>query len=145
VLQNTSTDTNPRTPPQTGFGYLEAEVLEILWRHGECSVRDVQERLPRRLAYTTVMTTLDRLYKKGRLERSKSNRSFRYAPALSRESWGQERAVTAMANLLSLLSSGDALISCLVDVVAKRDVALLEQMERKIAARREELDREGSV
>jgi predicted transcriptional regulator len=126
---------------QGRLGHLEAEVLETLWRHGECSVRDVQERLGRRLAYTTVMTTLDRLYKKGRLERSKSNRSFRYAPMLSRVSWGEERAATAMANLLGVLSSGDALISCLVEVVAKIDVSLLEQMEREIAARRVELDR----
>jgi predicted transcriptional regulator len=142
VPPNISTDTNLRTSSQGGLGHLEAEVLEILWRHGECSVRDVQGRLGRRLAYTTVMTTLDRLYKKGRLERSKSNRSFRYAPMLSRVSWGQERAETAMANLLSVLSSGDALISCLVEVVAKMDVALLEQMEREIAARRVELDRD---
>lgn len=106
------TDTSLDTSPQGGLGHLEAEVLEILWHHGECSVRDVKERLGRRLAYTTVMTTLDRLYKKGRLERSKSNRSFRYAPMLSRVSWGQERAATAMANLLGVLSSGDALISC---------------------------------
>ena len=46
-----------------------------------------------------------------------------------------------MANLLGVLSSGDALISCLVEVVAKIDVSLLEQMEREIAARRVELDR----
>jgi predicted transcriptional regulator len=142
VPRNISTDTNLPTSPQGGLGYLEGEVLEILWRHGECSVRDVQGRLGRRLAYTTVMTTLDRLYKKGRLERSKSNRSFRYAPMLSRVNWGSERAATAMANLLSVFSSGDALISCLVEEVAKMDVGLLEQMERKIAARRMELDRD---
>ena len=52
---------------QGRLGHLEAEVLETLWRHGECSVRDVQERLGRRLAYTTVMTTLDRLYQEGTL------------------------------------------------------------------------------
>ena len=46
-------------------------MLELLWDYGESSVHDVAERLTRPLAYTTVMTTLDRLFKKGLLERRK--------------------------------------------------------------------------
>jgi len=43
--------------------------MQILWSRGESSVREVARELERRLAYTTVMTTLDRLYKKGFLSR----------------------------------------------------------------------------
>ena len=59
--------------------------MEIMWTGGESNVRDVAEKLDRQLAYTTVMTTLDRLYKKGLLERRKSDRAFIYSPRLSRQ------------------------------------------------------------
>ena len=54
------------------LGSLEFELMEVLWSHGESSVRDVVSKLSRPLAYTTVMTTLDRLFKKGLLDRHKS-------------------------------------------------------------------------
>ena len=68
------------------LGPLEERVLEALWRspHG-LSVREVRSGLGDGLAYTTVMTTLDRLYKKGLLERQRDGRAFRYAARASRE------------------------------------------------------------
>ena len=66
------------------LGHLEITVLEILWDRGESNVHEVVEKLDRPLAYTTVMTTLDRLFKKGLLERRKSERAFFYSPRLSR-------------------------------------------------------------
>jgi BlaI family transcriptional regulator, penicillinase repressor len=66
---------------------LELECLKILWDLGEGSVKDVRDRLTanRNLAYTTVMTVLDRLARKGGVARRKVGRSFRYAPVLSRD------------------------------------------------------------
>ncbi len=66
---------------------LEVECLKILWKLGEGNVRDVREGLTgsRDLAYTTVMTVLDRLSRKGRVARRKVGRSFVYVPVLSRE------------------------------------------------------------
>ena len=66
---------------------LEVECLKILWKLGEGNVRDVREALTgsRDLAYTTVMTVLDRLSRKGRVARRKVGRSFVYVPVLSRE------------------------------------------------------------
>ena len=69
-----------RAPAIQPLGPLEITVMEILWTHGESNVRDVVDRLGRPLAYTTVMTTLDRLYKKGMLERRKADRAFFYSP-----------------------------------------------------------------
>ena len=66
---------------------LELECLKILWDLGEASVKDVRDGLTanRNLAYTTVMTVLDRLARKGGVARRKVGRSFRYAPVLSRD------------------------------------------------------------
>ena len=66
---------------------LEVECLKILWKLVEGNVRDVREALTgsRNLAYTTVMTVLDRLSRKGRVARRKVGRSFVYVPVLSRE------------------------------------------------------------
>jgi len=64
---------------------LELECLKALWTLGEGNVKDVREALTssRNLAYTTVMTLLDRLARKGGVTRRKVGRSFVYAPALS--------------------------------------------------------------
>ncbi len=66
---------------------LELECLKVLWRLGEASVRDVRSDLAdsRSLAYTTVMTLMDRLVKKGSASRRKSGRMFLYTPVLPRD------------------------------------------------------------
>ncbi|MGH9709711.1 MAG: BlaI/MecI/CopY family transcriptional regulator, partial [Candidatus Acidiferrales bacterium] len=102
------------------LGHLEVSVMEILWSRGESSVRDVIHQLPRPLAYTTVMTTLDRLYKKDLLERRKSERAFFYSPRLSREEWERKRAGDLVAGFLAgPQPSRDLLISCLVEAVGQ--------------------------
>ena len=65
---------------------LELECLKVLWTLGEGNVKDVRQALTtsRNLAYTTVMTVLDRLTRKGGLARRKVGRSFVYVPVLSR-------------------------------------------------------------
>lgn len=73
------------------LGTLEAEVMRHLWaRNGAASVRDVldllnQSRPKHALAYTTVMTVLENLRRKGFIARRKDGRAFRYRPSLSRE------------------------------------------------------------
>lgn len=66
---------------------LELKCLKALWRLGEASVKDVREDLAasRNLAYTTVMTLLDRLVKKGGASRRKTGRMFVYAPVLPKD------------------------------------------------------------
>jgi predicted transcriptional regulator len=116
--------------------------MEILWATGESSVHDVAHRLERPLAYTTVMTTLDRLYKKGMLDRRKPERAFLYAPRLTKAAWERKRAGDFLAGLFAgPKPSPDLLISCLVDVVGRQDAALLDELERKIRLKRKELDR----
>jgi predicted transcriptional regulator len=124
------------------LGPLEADVMDVLWSRDEGNVRDVVQLLERPLAYTTVMTTLDRLYKKGLLLRRKSERAFVYSPRLSRQQWEHKRAGDFLAAFLAgPQPSGDVLISCLVDAVGTRDEALLDELERKIKLKRKELSR----
>jgi predicted transcriptional regulator len=123
------------------LGKLEVSVMEILWAAGGGTVHDVVRQLPRPLAYTTIMTTLDRLYKKGLLERRKTERAFLYAPKLTRAEWERKRAGDWLSEFFAGPSpSGDLLISCLVDAVSERDVALLDELERKISLKRKQLE-----
>ena len=129
-----------RTSAPQPLGPLEVTVMDILWARGESNVHDVVDRLDRPLAYTTVMTTLDRLYKKGLLARRKLDRAFLYAPALDRTQWEHKRAGDFVAGFLSAGEpSRDLLISCLVEAVGRHDEALLDELEKKIQRRRREL------
>ena len=65
---------------------LELECLKALWNLGQANVRDVQTALARPLAYTTVMTVLDRLARRGCVERRKVGRGFVYSAILTRDS-----------------------------------------------------------
>ena len=131
---------------QSALGPLEISIMDVLWERGESNVRDVVENLDRRLAYTTVMTTLDRLFKKGLLDRHKLHRSFIYLPKLSREEWEQRRAGELVAGFLAGPEpSRELLLSCFLDVIGEHDAALLDVLEKKIRMRRKELfGRRGS-
>ena len=75
-------ESSPEIPPP-----LELECLKALWRLGDGSVKDVRGVLTeqRNLAYTTVMTVLDRLVKRGSVKRRKDGRSFVYTPLVGRD------------------------------------------------------------
>lgn len=77
----------PKRPPAEIPPPLEMECLKALWRLEEGDVTSVREALlpERPLAYTTVMTILDRLVKRGSVERRKLGRKFLYTPAVSKE------------------------------------------------------------
>ena len=82
-----------------GLGELERSVMEQLWSSpGARSVREVHAALgrDRELAYTTVMTVLDRLAKKGLVVRERDGRAYRYAAAQSREDLVAEVMHTAL-------------------------------------------------
>lgn len=88
-------------PPKDIPPPLELECLKVLWTIGEGNVRSVQQALEprRRLAYTTVMTLLERLTKKGGLARRKAGRSFIYTPLVDRDTM-RRRAVSELTENL---------------------------------------------
>jgi BlaI family transcriptional regulator, penicillinase repressor len=76
----------PRKPPKPALAPQELEIMKIVWDRDESSVRDVYEalRAKRRIAYTTVMTTMGVLEKKGFLKKRAEGRSYVYRPARPR-------------------------------------------------------------
>jgi len=122
------------------LGPLEIQIMEAVWTAGEGSVRDVGERLGSKLAYTTVMTTLDRLFKKGLLDRRKSERAFLYSARVSNEEWERRRAGDLVAGFLGgAQPARELLLSSLVDAVGQHDAVLLDELEEKIRRKRLEL------
>ena len=129
---------------ESRLGALEREVMAIIWRRGgEISVREASEQLASAAAYTTVMTTMDRLFKKRLLRRRKVGRAFVYAATATREE--MEGAVaTELVQSMLLQHGGEPLpiLSSLVDAVSDRDRALLDELERLIREKRRATDRE---
>jgi len=134
-----------RDPLAPFLGPLEIRVLESLWRSDEeRTVRGILERFPD-LAYTTVMTTLDRLFKKGLLERSLVDRAYRYRPRFERRELERRIAKGAIEGLLRSAQSRTAvrpILSTFVDAVSQRDRQLLRELEKLIRDKRKN-DRGG--
>ena len=85
------------------FGPLEIRVLEALWaRETPACVRDLQPDFPA-VAYTTLMTTLDRLFRKGMLVRSKNGRAFYYTPKATYDEMMSDFAGFTLKTLLDAL------------------------------------------
>lgn len=117
------------------LGELEQGVMEVLWDAGPLAVREVQGRVARgKLAYTTVMTTLDRLFKKRLLTREKVGLAFVYTPAMDRGEY-QRRIVEAAVGPLLEHGPG-AVLAAFVDVAAEISEDNLQALEQLIAARR---------
>ena len=117
------------------FGTLELRVLEALWTHGgEASVRDVLDGFPN-AAYTTLMTTMERLHRKGALERRKDGRAFLYRPVSSREEMESGLVTRALEPLLRR-GAAQPILSCLVDEVSRHDERLLDELERLVREKR---------
>ncbi|MGC1373793.1 MAG: BlaI/MecI/CopY family transcriptional regulator [Candidatus Sulfotelmatobacter sp.] len=126
------------------LGPLELRMLDSLWARGSATVRELLEAGDHDLAYTTLMTTLDRLFKKGLLTRTEEGRAFRYAPRLSREELHQEAASQALRQLLDASSASSLPLSFLVEIVSERDVKLLDDLGKLVERKRRELnDRNG--
>jgi predicted transcriptional regulator len=122
-----------------GLGPLEARLLELLWaRDAALTVRDLHLASPA-LAYTTVMTTLDRLYRKGLLLRHKRGRAFAYQPRCARDSLLGELISGHVTDLLGVSPESTALLSTLVRAVSRTDAALLDELDALVQAERTRL------
>jgi predicted transcriptional regulator len=128
-----STDANR---PGGLLGPLEWRVLEALWARAEpAAVRDLIADFPE-TAYTTLMTTLDRLHRKGVLTREKLGRAFLYRPRWNRAEFESTRAADAFRSALERNGGSlTPLVSCLIDAVGDRDRELLDELEALVAAR----------
>ena len=126
---------------ESRLGVLERQVMNLVWETGEINVREACERLGAAVAYTTVMTTMDRLFKKRLLSRHKVGRAFVYRAAVTREELESAIAGELVQTLLQADGSEPLpILSSLVDAVSDRDRALLDELERLVREKRRAVD-----
>ena len=132
-----------RDPLAAALGSLEREVMDVVWDGASFTVRDVHAALSRPVAYTTVMTTLDRLFKKGFVARTREGRAFVYTAARTR---AEVEAAVASGVLGGLLSHGAGaampILSNLVDAVGAQQggAELLDALETLVRERRRKIE-----
>jgi len=125
------------------LGPLEHELMQALWAAGDATVRELVDDSVVDGAYTTIMTTLDRLYKKGLLERSAEGRAFRYRPKQSESELQQGVVAAGLRELLSGSNSKEAPLSFLVETITEHDAALLDGLQQAVDKKRRQLRKRG--
>lgn len=120
---------------------LEADIMDVIWSKGwaRFSVGDVHAALghEREIAYTTVMTTVSRLFDKGLLSRERVGRRYEYCAKLDREGFMRSMARSVIGSLPAI--GREEAVSLLVERVSRADAAELDRLEALIRARRRAL------
>ncbi len=122
------------------LGPLEQDVMDVAWELGDATVRDVHDRLSadRVIAYTTVMTTMARLARKGMLVRDTADLAHRYRPAVGRDEYARGAAQDVLSWLLDRYPEPAA--AYLAEVVGDVDDVTLDELRRAVARRRADED-----
>ena len=118
-----------------GFGDLEAVIMHLVWDHDDpVTVRDLlgELREERDIAYTTVMSTMDNLHRKGWLARTKDGKAYRYTATASRE----EYSARLMADALAGGGDTEAVLSHFVAQIDGQESEVLRAVVRRLADRR---------
>jgi len=121
------------------LGRLEQLVLREVQSRGSATVRELLESDAIALAYTTVMTTMDRLYKKGLLERNAEGKAFRYIARLTLDEMQRMAAVEGIRQLMAPGDTSSLVLSNLVDTLSAQDTKLLDELESLVERKRREL------
>ena len=110
--------------------------MECLWQAPRSSVKEIWETLSQKrpLAYTTVMTTMDRLYQKGLLQRVKSGKAFLYAPRFSRREFEEILTAEVLRGLAS--DTRESLISAFLDLLSEIDPKSLDRLGEMVQRRK---------
>jgi len=116
------------------LGSLEERMMAVLWAGDPMMVREVRAKLNDEPAYTTVMTTLDRLYKKGLLSRERDGTAFVYRPAMTRDQFHRSLVENTVGGLLE--KSAGPVLAAFVDTAAELDENNLRKLEELIAEHR---------
>lgn len=118
------------------LGELERAVMNHLWEVGEADVKATWASVGRRrrLALNTIQSTMDRLFKKGLLDRAKVSHAFVYTPAITRAEF-RTRVIRQTAEAVSG-GEADAMLAAFVDVAAEVGDHTLARLEALIAERR---------
>lgn len=118
------------------LGKLESKVMQVVWDKGEASIGQVQKELSRKdsLAFTTVMTTMNRLVVKGLLKKKKGGRYWLYTPKLSKEEFTKSFSRQVVKGLLD--DFGKYAIAHFVREVKEADRELLKELLGSVASKK---------
>jgi len=119
-----------------GLGPLEAQVIEFVWAHGEVTIRDVYDALRQEhdLAYTTVMTVVHNLHRKGLLHQRIEGNTHFYTATQTKTEFIKSKVGDLLDALLDDFS--EPTMSHLVERIQQADEHRLAELERLIAERR---------
>lgn len=121
------------SPPKTSLGELEAEVMETVWQQKESTVRSVLLKLQKKkkIAYTTIMTIMNRLYAKGLLgRRAAESGAYVYLPRQTKEKFFARVSGNLITNLLK--SYGDVAVAQFIDILNGDDFKQSEEWRKKL-------------
>ncbi len=119
------------------LGELEFIIMDYLWDKKNVAVRDVLRELSanREIAYTTIMTTMDRLWKKGLLERNNEGKTFLYTPAQSKENIIQSMIKKVFDSILPDVT--DSSMSYFINSLEKINPDMLDELDELLKNRQE--------
>lgn len=122
--------------PLPPLGDLELQVLDHLWTVGEADVTETHAVIgrPRGNSVNTVGSALERLHRKGLVQRTKVSHAYRYRAAIEREAFHARRMVDAVGGAQALADLG--VLTAFVDVIAETDQTSLDQLSALIAERK---------
>jgi len=111
------------------LGELEMEIMGVLWSEaGWTTPGEMRAKLSRPLAYTTVMTVMSRLHRKGLLRRQRDGRAYAYAPVMTREEW----LATRMRSMLARSPDRSTVLARFVERLEPDQVVQLRRMIRGV-------------
>ncbi len=123
-------------PHKTGrgrvLGDLEKSVMDVLWEKGEVTGREVFEETgqERALAFTTILTVMDRLLKKGLIKRMKRGRLYVYRASMSRDEFVRQVSQEVLQGILDISASSAA--TSFVDILYKTSPEEIERLSKLI-------------
>ena len=118
------------------LGDIEKPVMDVLWDRDEVTGREVFEEVSRGrpLAFTTILTVLDRLLKKGLIRRTKRGRLFVYTAAMSRDDFVRQVSHEVLQGIMDISASSAA--TSFVDILYKTSPEEIERLSKLIEERK---------
>jgi predicted transcriptional regulator len=128
-------------PARVRLGPLERRILAEVWSRKSLTVRELLKDGKVQLAYTTVMTTLDRLFKKGLLDRTEEGRAFRYYATCPPDEVARWAAVAGVRRWIESVYPSSLPLSYFVEAIGTHD-ALLDELRDLVERKRTELKKQ---
>ena len=133
-----SLDRNLENPLTALLGPLERQIHLAVWELGTATVREVLQDGSIWQRYNTIMTTMDRLFHKGLLDRVLEGKAFRYSARCSPEEFDRQTTVSGLRQLLRS-ERASLHLSYFVEAVSAEDEKLLDELQALVQRQREEL------